>query len=161
MSQRRLKARVPSASFVAVASLVKHDLRFHKKSRDGSAKCDAYETRDDDHVVIGVVFEIPESGKSALDKHEGLGSGYEVKVVEIKALSGEVIEAITYYATHIDPVLQPYHWYKEHVLKGAEEHGLPEEYLKRITNIESIPDPKSERHESEMAIYASLPLIAT
>ncbi len=44
MSQRRLKARVPSARFIAVAELPAHRLRFHKSAGDGSAKCNAEET---------------------------------------------------------------------------------------------------------------------
>lgn len=41
MSQRRLKARVPSARFIAVAERPDHRLRFHKSAGDGSAKCNA------------------------------------------------------------------------------------------------------------------------
>ena len=56
-----------------------HDLRFHKKSKDGSGKCDALETNNSEHFVIGVVFKISETDKSELDRKEGLGFEYEEK----------------------------------------------------------------------------------
>lgn len=155
MSSKRLKDRVPSASFVTIATLYKHDLRFHKKSKDGSGKCDAHETGNNEHSVIGVVFDISESEKPELDRKEGLGYGYAEKIVELTVHSGKVVEASTYYATNIDPELNPYHWYKHHVVTGAKENGLPEGYVERIGYIKSVSDPKPERHESEMAIYAN------
>lgn len=155
MSIKRLQDRTPSAKFVTIATLNKHDLKFHKKSEDGSSKCDAHETRNHEHAVIGVVFEITGSEKPVLDRIEGLGYGYEEKTIELTTQSGEIIRASTYYATIIDPGIKPYNWYKHHVLTGARENGLPDAYVELIENIESIKDPKSERHEREMAIYAN------
>ena len=40
--------------------------------------------------------------------------------------------AVVYIATNKDPVLPPYHWYKEFVVRGAEDHGLPDDYVERI-----------------------------
>lgn len=155
MSVPRLKDRVPSANVKYVATLNGHILQFHKKSIDGSSKCDAYETNNPEHSVIGVVFEIADIEKSELDRKEGLGYGYKEKNVTLITESGETIVAITYYATNIDPELKPYHWYKHHVLTGARENGLPKSYVDTIGNIESISDPNSKRHEREMAIYAN------
>ena len=155
MSTKRLQDRVPSAKYITTATLHKHDLRFHKESKDGSGKCDAYETKDHEHAVIGVVFEIAVSEKPALDRKEGLGYGYEEKSIELIAKSGEIIRASTYYATNLNPGLKPYKWYKHHVLTGAQENELPEIYVEKIQTIESINDPNSERHEIEMAIYAN------
>lgn len=155
MSIKRLQDRVSSAKFITIATLNQHDLRFHKKSKDGSGKCDAYETKSHEHSVIGVVFKIDESEKPALDRKEALGYGYKEKTVELTAQSGGIITAFTYYATDIDPIIQPYRWYKHHVLTGAQENGLPDTYVAKIENIESVNDPKTERHESEMAIHAN------
>ncbi len=155
MSSKRLKDRVPSACFVTIATLARHELQFHKISTDGSGKCDAHETGNDEHKIIGVVFKISRMEKPELDKNEGLGKGYEEKIVNLQIQSGEFIEAITYYATNIDASKKPYHWYKQHVLNGAEEYGLPEEYIERIRDNESITDPKPGRHERELAIYAN------
>jgi hypothetical protein len=45
-------------------------------------------------------------------------------------------------ASFIDDSLQPYSWYKDFVLAGAEEHGLPAEYVEsRIVAVHAIGDP--------------------
>ena len=154
MSVRRLQSRVSSARFTTTASLHKYDLRFHKKSDDGSGKCDAYATGNSEDIVWGVVFEINESEKSILDKKESLGRGYNEKDVQLITPSGEIIVAFTYYAIRIAQKLKPYSWYLQHVLVGAEENGLPGGYVEKIKRIESINDPVAGRHEREMAIYA-------
>jgi hypothetical protein len=134
--------------------LTHHELRFHKISnKDGSAKCDIFETGKQTQIVIGVVFDIPESEKPLLDKAEGLGNGYETKDVAVELHNSIIVEAYTYYATHIDPSLRPFDWYKQHVLAGAFEHGLPEDYVRAIHAIESIDDPDDTRHQNELAIY--------
>src|SRR5438128_1900656 len=53
MLTQRLKARVPSASPKTVAVLFDHGLRFHKRSQDGSGKCDIVKCPGE--VVHGVV----------------------------------------------------------------------------------------------------------
>lgn len=154
MSIKRLSGRVPSAKFVAVATLSKHILKFHKIStKDGSGKCDAFETGNQSDTLIGVVFDIAESEKTALDQKEGLHYGYEEKAVVVTSAEGESLTALTYYATNIDPSLKPYHWYKEHVTRGATENDLPKYYIEIVSSIESISDPKPKRHVEEMAIY--------
>lgn len=154
MSIRRLHQRVPSACFVAVATLLNHKLKFHKVGfKDGSGKCDAMKTGDTEDFILGVVFEIKKSEKTDLDRNEGLGFGYDEKSVIVTSIENENIEAITYYATNIDASVKPYHWYKEHVLRGARENGLPESYIQTIARVESISDLEPERHKTEMAIY--------
>lgn len=154
MSQRRLQARVPSARFKTVAELPNHRLRFHKAAMDGSAKCDAEETGNPEDRVVGVVYEIADSQKPDLDKHEALGFGYDEKQVELAAPEGN-LQAWMYFATRIDDSLKPFHWYKDHVLTGARENGLPADYIARIEAVESIDDPSPERHGRELAIYSS------
>ena len=154
MSSRRILARAPTAVKVATAVLERHRLVFHKISHnDATAKCDAWETGRPEDCVHGVVFTISEQDKLELDRHEGLGQGYEQKMVRVALAGGEVIEAMTYYATRIDPDLKPLDWYKSHVLLGAKEHGLPEEYIRVIETIEHIEDTDGERRKRELSIY--------
>ncbi|MDZ7803176.1 gamma-glutamylcyclotransferase family protein [Thiohalophilus sp.] len=153
MSSHRLLARVPSARSVTIARLPGHRLRFHKKSVDGSAKCDIEQTGNESDVVHGVVFNIAPEEKPELDRHEGLGQGYEEKRVSIYIDDGNSLSALTFYATRIEPTLKPYVWYREHVLRGAREHGLPDYYIKSIAGIEAIPDPDTHRHRKELTVY--------
>lgn len=156
MSTPRIKHRIESATVISTAHLHEHSLRFHKKSVDGSAKCDIEHTKCADDIVFGVVFEILASEKYLLDRYEGLGNGYDEKHVSIFLPHGEAIEAVTYIATHIDAALRPYHWYKEHVLRGAREHALPVEHIAAIEDITSIPDPDQVNHIAELSIYSDL-----
>lgn len=153
MSTPRLVDRVPSAKVVSVTRLEKHRLKFHKKSKQGSGKCDIEHTNNPCDIVYGVVFQIPASEKTALDKKEGLGNGYNQKSVSVLAQNGETLNAVTYYATDIDPSLKPFGWYKEHVVRGAKEHHLPPEYIKSIEAVKSVADPDQKRHDNELSIY--------
>lgn len=153
MSLQRLSKRISSTKFMNTARLYEYELKFHKKSYTKSGKCDVAYTGNEEHVVHGVVFEIDEDDKKALDGYEGCGSGYEEKTVTLELPDGEKIEAFTYYATNIDPSLRPFHWYKEHVVRGAKEHGLPDDYVRLIEQVESFDDPDKERHIKEMSIY--------
>jgi gamma-glutamylcyclotransferase len=45
-----------------------------------------------------VVFNISAAEKKALDRAEGLGSGYNEKTVDLITPAGEHLKAITYYA---------------------------------------------------------------
>lgn len=154
MSFKRLNARITHISRLGVATLYEHDLRFHKVgNKDGSGKCDILETNLPEHSVIGVVYNIDPVEKHILDTYEGLGNGYEEKQVSVE-MNGEMVSAFTYFATHIDKALKPLHWYKEHVLRGACENELPEQYIQKIEMIESIADHNLARHTRELAIYA-------
>lgn len=155
MSTPRLTARLPSTRVVGVAGLAAHRLMFHKYGGDGTAKCDAFYTGDADDAVLGVVFRIAAREKPALDAVEGLGNGYEIRRVEVAARSGETLQAFTYCATRIDDALKPLDWYKEHVLFGAREHGLPDAYIRRIENVAAMPDPDVRRSTAERLIYPS------
>jgi gamma-glutamylcyclotransferase len=153
MSLTRLRERVPSAQFAAVATLPGHSLRFHKVSEDGSGKCDAESTGNPDDRVVGVAFEISDDEKLALDKREGLGAGYDEKVVEVVTKEGDKLSPSMYFATNIDSSRKPYCWYKEHVLVGARENKLPKDYIARIESIETVDDPDKDRCERELGIY--------
>jgi len=126
---------------------------FQKSGKDESAKCNAHHTGNSEDYVIGVLYDIHPDDKPALDKFEGLGSGYEMKNVLIKVDDGSLFEAFTYYATHVDNSLKPFDWYREHVLIGARENALPQDYIEAIQSIEFIEDNDTERRARELSIY--------
>ncbi len=154
MSLKRLNARISKISRLGIATLFEHDLRFHKVSKkDGSGKCDIFETKDSEHLVVGVVYKIDPLEKPILDTFEGLGYGYEEKQIRVE-MNGGLVSAFTYYATKIDQGLRPLHWYKEHVLRGARENRLPDHYIRKIEMIDSTDDHDIERHARELEIYS-------
>lgn len=154
LSSPRLLQRIPLAAKHCVATLHGHSLRWHKSGHDRSGKCDIHFTGNQLDLVYGVVYRMSHAEKLELDVYEGAGRGYERRRVSVKAAHGEVLEAFTYFATDIDHLLQPYHWYKEHVLRGALEHDFPAHYVNRnIRAVESKHDYDVERHYRELSIY--------
>ncbi|MDZ7694296.1 MAG: gamma-glutamylcyclotransferase [Balneolaceae bacterium] len=155
MSFRRLRNRIKGSRILGTYILKRHDLRFHKISdTDGSAKCDVYYTGQKTDSVYGVLYRIRKSAKQILDEIEGLGKGYEEKKVQLVSTDNHSEEeGVTYYATNIDPSLAPYRWYLEHVLKGADEAGLPNAYVQKIRKVKAMRDPDEARMKRELGIY--------
>lgn len=153
MSVRRLQARVPSARVAGIGVLLGHRLAFHKCGRDGSAKCDVAAGAAAGERVFGVLYRMDPGHRAALDAIEGLGLGYALKLVTVQLSDDTGVRAFTYCATRIDASLKPFSWYKEHVLRGAREHGLPRDYLAAIAATEAVQDPDETRHQAELTIY--------
>jgi hypothetical protein len=153
MASHRLLQRLPGARHVEVGILTGHHLRFHKNDSGLSGKCNIELTDDLRDEVFGVVYQISNEDKQLLDRIEGLGTGYDEKIVSITTLSGALLTSVTYFAIDIDHSLVPYHWYKQHVLRGAIEHRLPAEYISKIESIESQEDPDQHRSHREQSIY--------
>jgi hypothetical protein len=150
----RIPAQRASADPVRVARLLNHSLRFHKRSGDRSGKCDAFFTGEPEDVVWGVVFDIDPAEKPRLDEHEGLGHGYADKLITVIGLDGDVHPVFTYTAeaSHIDPTLRPYSWYKRFVVEGARQHTLPPDYIARIEATPATEDPDRIRDAAERRV---------
>lgn len=154
MAWPRLAARVAIAGVVGTATLNGHRLAFHKIGRDGSGKCDAARGASDADRVIGVVYRLAADQLPTLDRFEGVGSGYAVQEVDVTAADGQALRCRTYLATRTDPTLQPFCWYREHVLRGAIALRLPAAYVESIRATGFVPDPDLARRRRELQIYA-------
>ncbi len=151
MDTARLRYRVPSCRFRCTAQLQKFQLRFHKRSKDGSGKSNAFYTGALTDNVFGVVFEIPLDEKAALDRAEGLGRGYNKQSLSVLSPDGKELQVQTYIAdpSVVDENLRPYSWYKDFVLKGAAEHRLPSEYIEsQIKSVLAVVDPDKKRERA-------------
>ncbi len=153
LSSPRLLARIPQASKYCVATLRQHRLCWHKAGQDRSGKCDIEFSGNSADQVYGVLYRMTHDETQELDVYEGAGIGYERRQVNVTALQGASIEAFSYFALDIDRRLQPYHWYKEHVVRGALEHDFPPHYVEHIRATTSIDDRDDERHHRELSIY--------
>jgi gamma-glutamylcyclotransferase len=146
MLTARLVERVPSATATGIGHLPAHTLRWDKRSRhDGSGKCDAEHTGREEDAVWGVLYEFDPADKAALDRAEGLGAGYAEKAVDVVTADGTAA-AVTYVATDKDPALRPFHWYKDLVVAGAREHGLPVDYRAHLDLVPTVSDPDLARN---------------
>ena len=150
MPVARLRERCPSARAIGIAELPGHELRWHKRSRDGSGKCDIVASAAD-VSVLGVLYEIASGEKRDLDRAEGLGAGYEEIEIEVLC-GGDPVTAKAYRATDTDPALRPYIWYRALVIAGAKEHGLPAPYIAGLESVPADQDPDRARHDERMAL---------
>jgi hypothetical protein len=157
MSTRRIRARAPSARPIGIGSLAGHRLAWHKAGRDGSAKCDIMPSSRSGDFVWGVLYEIALHERPLLDEAEGLGRGYDHRIVEVVTDVGSVV-AGAYNATHIDRGLRPFDWYLALVLDGALEHGLPAGYVAGIEAVATLIDPNPDRREINLELLRGLPL---
>jgi len=155
LSSARLLQRLPTAEVHCVATLGGHRLCWRKNGRDQSGKCDIHLTGDQADLVYGVIYRVSADDRVRLDEIETHGFGYERREVAVQTLAGSRLDVFTYYALDIDYTQQPYHWYKEHVLRGAMEHGFPQHYIELIRAEPSIDDLDQARVQREMSIYGA------
>lgn len=137
---RRLRDRITSARLLGTCHLAGWSLRFHKRSRDESGKCNIVDSGEGVYVAI---YEISDEDKLTLNKIEGLGTGYDEGTLNVPGFDHCVI----YFAsdTHIDDALAPYDWYREMVLVGCRELEFPESYIAMIKGIQVLQDPNVKR----------------
>lgn len=156
----RIRSRVPSADPVVNARLDGYRLRFHKRSRDGSGKCNI--VRDDSCSVHGVLFTVSASDLQSLDEAEQQGRRYRRQRVTVCG-PDETSEAFAYVAEpfYVDNSLLPYEWYHALVLAGARQHGLPDSYVAELTSVRTCPDPNRKRRQKHKSLLedAGYPLL--
>ncbi len=156
----RIRSRVPSAQPVTTARLDNYVLRFHKRSRDGSGKCNI--VPDDTNSVYGVVFDVAPTDLEALDEAEQQGRRYRRQDVTVRG-ENTTVEAFAYVAEsfYVDDSLLPYEWYHALVVAGARQHGLPESYVAQVASVRTCPDPDQTRREKHRTILeeAGYPLL--
>lgn len=147
----RLMERVPSAELVGVAKHPNHVLTFHKKSNDGSSKCNMFNSESDQ--IYGAIYKLKPEHKNELDKFEGKGYGYIDNQI---TLEHDEIEytCFTYLAkqSHIVSDRKPYHWYKKLVILGASYLQFPGTYISSIEAVESIEDSDATRRKEKEAL---------
>ena len=148
----RLLERVPSAQLIGSTEIAGYELAFHKQSKDGSGKCNLFQSDGANRSIFGAVYRIDATEKPALDRAEGNGFGYLDAQVSVSS-DGNTHTCFTYFAqqSYIVGHLKPYHWYKEMVLVGAEFLKYPQGYIETLRAIESVQDPDSGRRLKNQA----------
>ena len=147
----RLAARLAAPRLLGTARLESHDLRFHKRGRDGSGKCSIVPGNG---CVHGAVYALDTADQRALDHIEGVGAGYASIVIELPGVG----PASTYVATAdaIDDTLQPFDWYLGLVVAGARFQRFPGVYLRALGAISARPDPDPARAQENARLLDTL-----
>lgn len=141
-------ARAPSAVALGVAWAPGFVMRFHKIGTDGSGKCTLISTGHDADVVPGVLYEFADSDLPGLDREEGVHlGGYARHSVRLRLPDGVTAAAMTYIAgdRFIDPASVPFDWYRDLVVAGATEHGLPPAWVYELARTPAVADPDAAR----------------
>ncbi len=88
-------------------------------------------------LIFGVLWELNEENEKRLDGFEGVRNGnYRKEILTVELLEGGDVRAMAYIDEIIEPG-PPRVGYLEKILMGAEDFGLPEEYLKEVCSWES------------------------
>ena len=138
MPKARIERRLGPCPRLGAAFLTGYTLRFHKRGRDGSGKCDAFRTGDEGDRVWGALYRLTDAQISRLD---GFERGYDRVAVEV-VLGETLVESDLYVAKSemVDSGLEPYDWYKDLVHTGAIELALPAGYIEAIAAMPSVPN---------------------
>ncbi|XP_057327386.1 gamma-glutamylcyclotransferase-like [Microplitis mediator] len=141
----RFNINIPRAKVVGIGQLENYRLDFfgYGKSWNGSG---ATIVRARDSQVWGVIWKMPESKVADLDRQEGVHVDlYKAIEIKVTSFSGKVYYCRSYKAV-VDPKPAvkldqlpdnrlPSSLYMKVLIKGAQDHHLPQDYIKFMKTI--------------------------
>ncbi|XP_072531429.1 gamma-glutamylcyclotransferase a [Salminus brasiliensis] len=137
--KERLQLKNPSAVFHCVGKLKGYVLKFglwgdYVDSRWNGGVATIEESPDED--VWGVVWKMGEENLTSLDKQEEVDKGvYSPLEVKVETDAGSIF-CRTYKMNQFRPRL-PSPQYKKVVCLGAQQNGLPQDYIKMLQEVET------------------------
>jgi len=139
MCTARMRERAPSATPAGTAVLQHYHVICNKLGRDGTGKANIAPRH---HArAHGVLYDLDMKEMDALDMEE---KGYRRIEKTVLNDMAETVRAQTYVAfllTH-NPVAAG--WYKNIMIQGALEHGLPEDYIHELERLPANSGYKSD-----------------
>ncbi len=135
MHAGQMQRLCPGCSCVAAARLADHRLAFTRPfaAWDGAGVADIVASTGD--LVEGVVWEITDAHRTALDVYEEYPTAYTRKDVSVETFGGERLRAFAYVAKPLG-AFRPGRRYMQSLIEGARAHGLSAQY---IAWLEAIP----------------------
>lgn len=139
MNQERMKQRGINFSLRKRAIIRGYRLEFNKLASRNPQEGYANIAPDEDETVEGILYEIPDSDLSKLDRYEGYPDHYNRIKVKIKLDDGQEMEVITYVAQpdKVRKKLKPSREYLNHLLKGA-KGILTEVYYQKLESWKTL-----------------------
>jgi hypothetical protein len=117
-----MRHRCPGAVLIGTARLRHHRFLINRR---GVASVVPAAARD----VYGVLWNLTPPHERALDKYEGIATGWYYKTsVEVESTAGDTQLAMIYIACDQVEGL-PRHGYMQRIVTAAEDFGLPEAYV--------------------------------
>lgn len=136
MDELQMRERCPDAKLVGQASLPGFQLAFTIFSQKRKSGC-ADIVRDKKSTVYGLAYELTDADLEALDRFEGAPDNYERIAVKIKC-NGLSMRAYAYHVASKVEGFFPSPAYIDTILKNAEKHGFPAEYLDSLKATEKF-----------------------
>jgi gamma-glutamylcyclotransferase (GGCT)/AIG2-like uncharacterized protein YtfP len=136
MARVHMKARCPSAKFVAAAKLKDHQLVFDMMARMwGGGVADVRPAKG--LTVEGVLWDVAEAELPRLDEYEQCPQLYRRQPVEVEA-GGKTHKAFAYVGVRPAARGAPSRRYLRLLIQGAEEHDLSLPYVEYLESIKTI-----------------------
>jgi hypothetical protein len=133
MDPVQMAERTPGARALGAARLDGYRLTFTRDSPAWGGGVGHIEA-DPDSEVWGVLWDLTDVHVAALDGYEGIDIGAYVRDVVTVSFDGRDVEAQVYFAVPRG-FKAPSKKYLSALVRGAEAHGCPDEYVDRLKNI--------------------------
>ena len=137
MSRRQMRERCPDHECLGKAALKDHALCFPRHSTFRNCGVSGL-AEQPGGVVWGVVYRLHDRDLAALDKREGYDPAkplhvnrYNRHTVRVM-MNGDLVECLTYFARPEPGEHVPSVEYLATILEGAEENGLPADYVAQL-----------------------------
>lgn len=133
-----LKKHCPKAKIVCKAVLPNWEVQFNFMSNTYHGGVSGIEPALN-HLVRGVVYDMPEDELMYLDKIEGVpeGSYYRHTIIVVKE-DGTPIKAYTYRTTNPKGPFKPTKKYLELIVNGAKAHKIDPSYISQFEALETV-----------------------
>ena len=134
MHPGQMRTRCPGCVFVAAARLRDHCLAFTRPwaAWDGGGVADLQPSQGG--MVEGVLWEITEAHRNALDEYEEYPAAYTRKDVVVETFAGKALTAFAYFARPMG-TYRPGRRYLQSLVDGARAHGLSPGYVASLSAI--------------------------
>ncbi|HDN19555.1 MAG TPA: gamma-glutamylcyclotransferase [Candidatus Acetothermia bacterium] len=138
MRSERLAKRIGRTPTVwKLGWLCGYSLVFNKEANDGSGYANICPQRDS--VVYGVLYALTEDELQKLDQYEGVPCHYRRIILRVETKEGpQHAECYVAVEDKVKEGLKPRKDYLQHLIQGAKEHNLPEEYILKLRNVETL-----------------------
>ncbi len=135
MSRAQVRQRAGEPAEEKIARLENYELNFDKVARGGSGTANLVAA--EGQVVYGVLYRLSEQQLKALDRFEGVPEHYRRSEMNVVDEQGNKIAAQVYLARKLRKGLKPDRSYLQRIIEGAEEHGLPADYVEKLKKVTS------------------------
>ncbi len=133
MSRTQVEQRAGEPAEERVARLDNYELNFDKVTRGGTGSANL--TPAEGETVWGVLYRLSEPQLRGLDRFEGVPEHYRRSEVNVTDAEGHKVGAQVYLARKVRKGLKPDRHYLARIVQGAEEHGLPADYIAQLKKI--------------------------